>query len=115
AVRCLARQTRFGRPEPMATRAGSRNPKAARAFVEFLLTERGERVFMERGRFPVPPKSKVQGAPGSTAELAVQFTGGIRSYFDGEVANVYDDVVAAKRSEALRTRFRSDIRATWKK
>jgi len=102
-------------PEPMAILAGSRNPKAARAFVEFLLTERGQRVFMERGLFPVTPKYKVQGPPGSTAELAVQFTGGIRSYFDGDVANVYDDAVAAKRSEALKTRFRSDIEATWKK
>ena len=39
----------------------------------------------------------------------------LRSYFDGDVANVYDDAVAAKRSEALKTRFRSDIEATWKK
>src|SRR5262249_35006533 len=114
-IRFGAPKNAFGTPEPRGILAGSRNPKAARAFVEFLLTERGQKVFMERGLFPVTPKYKVQGAPGSTAELAVQFTGGIRSYFDGEVANVYDDVVAAKRSEALRTRFRSDIRATWKK
>src|SRR5438552_4183841 len=32
-----------------------------------------------------------------------------------DVANGYDDAVAAKRSEALKTRFRSDIEATWKK
>ena len=99
----------------MAILAGSRNPRAARAFVEFLLTERGQKVFMERGLFPVTPKYKVQGPPGSTAELAVQFTGGIRSYFDGDVANVYDEAVATKRSEALKTRFRSEIEATWKK
>ena len=97
----------------MAILAGARNPKAARAFIEFLLTERGQRVFMERGLFPITPKYKVQGPPGSTAELAVQFTGGIRSYFDGEVANVYDEAVAAKRSEALKTKFRSDIEARW--
>ena len=95
--------------------AMSRNPKAARAFVEFLLTERGQKVFMERGLFPVTPKYKVQGPPGSTAELAVQFTGGIRSYFDGDIANVYDEAVASKRSEGLKTKFRSDIEATWKK
>jgi hypothetical protein len=47
--------------------------------------------------------------------MAVQFTGGVRSYFDGEVANVYDEPVATKRSEALKTRFRSEIEATWKK
>ena len=55
----------------------------------------------------------MQGAPGSTAEMAVEFTGGVRSYFDGDVANVYDEDVAAKRSEAVKTRFRNDIEAKW--
>ncbi len=68
---------------------------------------------MERGLFPVTPRYKVQGAPGSTAELAVEFTGGVRSYFDGDVANVYDEATAAKRSEALKVKFRSDIEARW--
>jgi hypothetical protein len=45
----------------------------------------------------------------------VEFTGGVRSYFDRDVSNVYDEAVAAKRSEALKTKFRSDIEATWKK
>jgi hypothetical protein len=31
------------------------------------------------------------------------------------VSNVYDEAVAAKRSEVLKTKFRSDIEATWKK
>jgi ABC-type Fe3+ transport system substrate-binding protein len=114
-IRYVAPKNAFVTPEPMAILAGSRNPKAARAFIEFLLSERGQRVFMERGLFPITPKYKVQGPPGSTAELAVQFTGGVRSYFDGEVSNVYDEAVAAKRSEALKTRFRSDIEAVWKK
>jgi len=112
-IKFVAPKNAFVTPEPMAILAGARNPKAARAFIEFLLTERGQRVFMERGLFPITPKYKVQGAPGSTAELAVQFTGGVRSYFDQEVANVYDEDVAAKRSEALKTRFRSDIEAKW--
>jgi ABC-type Fe3+ transport system substrate-binding protein len=112
-LKFVAPKNAFVTPEPMAILAGARNPKAARAFIEFLLTERGQRVFMERGLFPLTPKYKVQGPPGSTAELAVQFTGGVRSYFDGEVANVYDEAVAAKRSEALKTRFRSDIEARW--
>jgi len=114
-IRYVAPKNAFVTPEPMAILAGSRNPKAARAFIEFLLSERGQQVFMERGLFPITPKYKVQGAPGSTAELAVQFTGGVRSYFDGEISNVYDEGVAAKRSEALKTRFRSDIEAVWKK
>ena len=112
-IKFVAPRYAFVTPEPMAILAGARNPKAARAFIEFLMTERGQKVFMERGLFPITPKFKVQGPPGSTAELAVEFTGGVRSYFDREVANVYDEVVAAKRSEALKTRFRSDIEAKW--
>jgi ABC-type Fe3+ transport system substrate-binding protein len=114
-LKFVAPKNAFVTPEPMAILAGARNPKAARAFIEFLLTERGQKVFMERGLFPITPKYKVQGAAGSTAEMAVEFTGGVRSYFDREVSNVYDESVAAKRSEALKTRFRSDIEATWKK
>ena len=114
-IRYVAPRNAFVTPEPMAVLAGARNPRAARAFIEFLLSERGQRVFMERGLFPITPKFKVQGAPGSPAEMAVQFTGGVRSYFDAEVANVYDEDVAARRSEALKTKFRSDIEAVWKK
>ncbi|HEY7520273.1 MAG TPA: extracellular solute-binding protein [Methylomirabilota bacterium] len=114
-IKFVAPKNAFVTPEPMAILAGARNPRAARAFIEFLLTERGQRVFMERGLFPITPKYKVQGSPGSTAEMAVEFTGGVRSYFDGDVSNVYDEAVANKRSEALKTRFRSDIEAVWKK
>jgi iron(III) transport system substrate-binding protein len=114
-IKFVAPKNAFVTPEPMAILAGARNPKAARAFVEFLLTERGQRIFMERGLFAITPRYKVQGAPGSTAEMAVEFTGGVRSYFDREVSNVYDEAVAVKRSEALKTKFRSDIEATWKK
>ena len=112
-IKFVAPRNAFVTPEPMAILAGARNPKAARAFVEFLLTERGQKVFMERELFPITPKFKVQGAPGSTAELAVEFTGGVRSYFDRDVSNVYDETVAAKRSDALKTRFRSDIEVKW--
>jgi ABC-type Fe3+ transport system substrate-binding protein len=114
-IKFVAPKNAFVTPEPMAILAGARNPKAARAFIEFLLTERGQRVFMERGLFPITPKYKVQGAPGSTAEMAVEFTGGVRSYFEREVSNVYDEGVAAKRSDGLKKKYRSDIEATWKK
>jgi ABC-type Fe3+ transport system substrate-binding protein len=114
-LKFVAPRNAFVTPEPMAILAGARNPRAARAFIEFLLSERGQKVFMERGLFPITPKYRVQGAPGSPAEMAVEFTGGVRSYFDREVANVYDETVAARRSEALKTKFRSDIEATWKK
>ena len=114
-LKFVAPKNAFVTPEPMAILAGARNPKAAKAFIEFLLTERGQKVFMERGLFPITPRYKVQGAPGSPAEMAVEFTGGVRSYFDREVSNVYDETVAAKRSEALKTKFRSDIEAVWRK
>ena len=64
-IKFVAPKNAFVTPEPMAILAGARNPKAARAFIEFLLTERGQRVFMERGLFPITPKYKVQGPPGS--------------------------------------------------
>ena len=114
-IKFVAPKNAFVTPEPMAILAGARNPRAARAFIEFLLSERGQKVFMERGLFPITPKYKVQGPPGSPAELAVEFTGGVRSYFDREVSNVYDEAAAQKRSEALKQKFRADIEATWKK
>ena len=114
-LKFVAPKNAFVTPEPMAILAGSRNPKAARAFIEFLLSERGQKVFMERGLFPITPKYKVQGPPGSPAELAVEFTGGVRSYFEREVSNVYDEDVAQKRSEALKQKFRTDIESTWRK
>jgi len=114
-LKFVAPKNAFVTPEPMAILAGARNPKAAKAFVEFLLTERGQKIFMERGLFPITPRYKVQGGPGSPAEMAVEFTGGVRSYFDRDVSNVYEEGVAARRSDALKTKFRSDIEAVWKK
>ncbi|MGH7276781.1 MAG: extracellular solute-binding protein [Candidatus Rokuibacteriota bacterium] len=114
-IKFVAPKNAFVTPEPMAILAGARNPRAARAFIEFLLSERGQKVFMERGLFPITPRYKVQGPPGSTAEMAVEFTGGVRSYFDREVSNVYDETVATKRSDALKAKFRSDIETVWKK
>ena len=114
-LKFVAPKNAFVTPEPMAILAGARNPKTARAFIEFLLSERGQKVFMERGLFPITPKYKVQGPPGSPAELAVEFTGGVRSYFEREVSNVYDEDVAQKRSDALKQKFRTDIESTWRK
>src|SRR6516164_2119850 len=108
-LKFVAPKNAFVTPEPMAILAGARNPKAARAFIEFLLSERGQRIFMERGLFPLTPKYKVQGPTGSTAEMAVEFTGGVRSYFERDVSNVYDEAVAQKRSDALKQKFRTDI------
>src|SRR2546422_5441019 len=96
-LKFVAPKNAFVTPEPMAILAGARNPKAARAFIEFLLSERGQKVFMERGLFPITPKYKVQGAPGSTAEMAVEFTGGGASLFRQDGAHPYHDARSAER------------------
>jgi iron(III) transport system substrate-binding protein len=98
-------------PEPMAVLKGAPHPKAAHAFVEFLLTEEGQKIFMERGLYAITPKYKVKGAPGSPAEKAVQFTAGIRSFYDIQVGNVYDDKIAGekKRMEEVNSYFRKEI------
>jgi len=108
-IRFVAPPTAWITPEPMAILAGARNPQAARAFVEFLLTERGQRIFMERGLFPLTPKYRVTGKPGSDAEKAVEFTGGMRSYFDREVNNIYEDDKAQARYNQVNEQFRKDI------
>jgi len=112
-VKFVAPKTAWITPEPISIIAGAKHPKAARAFIEFMLSERGQRVAMERGVFPITPKYRVQGAPGSTAEMAVEFTGGMRSYFDREVTNIYDDNVAQSRYEQLNAQFRKDIESVW--
>jgi iron(III) transport system substrate-binding protein len=112
-IKFVAPKTAWITPEPIAILAGAKHPRAARAFIEFMLSERGQRVAMERGVFPITPKYRVQGAPGSRAEMAVEFTGGLRSYFDVDVINIYDDDTAQKRYEAVNQRFRSDIESAW--
>ena len=68
---------------------------------------------MDRGLFAITPKYRVQGAAGSVAEKVVEFTGGVRSYFDGEVGNIYDDDVAQKRYAEVNEKYRKEIEAAW--
>jgi ABC-type Fe3+ transport system substrate-binding protein len=110
-IRFVAPKTAWITPEPIGILAGTKHPKAARAFIEFMLSERGQRVAMERGVFPITPKYRVQGKPGSQAEKAVEFTGGIRSYFDIEVTNIYDDDKAQARYQEVNAQFRKEIEA----
>ena len=112
-IKFVAPKTAWITPEPIAILAGAKHPRAARAFIEFMLSERGQRVAMERGVFPITPKYRVQGPPGSRAEMAVEFTGGLRSYFDVEVTNIYDDDIAQKRYEQVNSQFRKDIESVW--
>ncbi|MCC7484931.1 MAG: extracellular solute-binding protein [Burkholderiales bacterium] len=108
-IRYAAPRTAWVTCGPAAILRGARNPNAARAFVEFLLSERGQRIAMERGLFPIVPNHRIQGAPGSTAELAVQFHGGVRSFYDRDVVSVYDDELAQGRYEAINAKFRAEI------
>jgi ABC-type Fe3+ transport system substrate-binding protein len=111
-IKFVAPKTAWITPEPIAIPAGAKHPKAARAFIEFMLSERGQRVAMERGVFPITPKYRVQGAPGSTAEAAVEFTGGMRSYFDREVTNIYVDAVRKRAtSRSIRSSARTSSRS----
>jgi iron(III) transport system substrate-binding protein len=98
-------------PEPMAVLKGAPHPKAGHAFIEFLLSEEGQQLFAALGVYPITPKYKVQGPPGSGQEKAVEFTGGMRSFFDIPVGNVYDDKVAGdkKRMEDVNSYFRKEI------
>jgi len=112
-IRFVAPKNAFVTPEPFAILAGARHPKAARAFMEFLLSERGQRVFMERGLFPITPKYKVRGPPGSTAELAVELTGGIRSFFEAPVSKIDDEDIARQRYREVNEKFEKEIGSVW--
>ena len=108
-IKFVAPKTAWITPEPIAVLAGARHPKAAMMFIEYLLSERGQRVAMGRGVFPITPKYRVQGEPGSTAEMAVEFTGGMRSYFDREVTNIYEDDKAQARYSQVNEKFRKEV------
>jgi len=112
-LKFVAPRTAWITPEPISVLAGCKHPKAALAFIEYLLSERGQRVAMERGVFPITPKFRVKGEPGSRAEMAVEFTGGMRSYFDIDVMNIYDDDKAQARYEQVNEQFRKEIESVW--
>ena len=106
-IKFVAPSTAWITPEPIAVLAGAKHPKAALAFIEYLLSERGQKVAMERGVFSISPKFRVQGAPGSTAELAVQFYGGMRSYL---IAKSTTSMTTTRRKAATRRSTTSSAR-----
>ena len=55
----------------------------------------------------------MHGPPGSTAEMAVQLTGGLRSFFDPPVSNIYDDAIARERFHEVNDAFRKHIEVVW--
>jgi hypothetical protein len=45
--------------------------------------------------------------------MAVEFTGGVRSYFDIDVNNIYEDDKAQGRYEQVNEQFRKEIESVW--
>jgi iron(III) transport system substrate-binding protein len=95
----------FVTPEPLAVLAGARNPRAAREFIQFALSEEGQKTMMARGQYGISPKYKMEGPPGSPLARMAEFTG-IKSFFEKPVRNVYDDNVAQKRYSEVNEVFR---------
>ncbi len=108
-VRFIAPPGAYVTPEPISIIKNCKNPNAAKAFIEFLLTDEGQRLFIDRGLFPIVPELRVEGPPGSTAELAVTFYGGRRSYFEGVVENTYDNSLSQSREGEVNKYFRDNI------
>lgn len=98
----------FVTPEPLAVLAGARSPRAARAFIQFVLSEEGQRTMMARGQYGIMPKYRMEGPKGSPVERMAEFAG-IRSFFDRPLPNVYDDDVAQGRRTLLNDTFRKLI------
>ncbi len=95
----------FVTPEPLAILAGSRSPRAARAFIQYALSEDGQKVMMSRGQYGITPKHRMEGPAGSQLERMAQFAGA-RSFFDKPVRNIYDDDVAQGRYSLVNETFR---------
>lgn len=95
----------FVTPEPLAVLAGSRSPRAAREFIQFALSEEGQKTMMARGQYGISPKYKMEGPAGSPLARMAEFTG-IKSFFDRPVRNVYDDNVAQRRYSEVNELFR---------
>jgi ABC-type Fe3+ transport system substrate-binding protein len=108
-IKFIAPPGSYVTPEPIAIIKNCKNPNAAKAFIEYLLTEEGQRLFIDRGLFPIMPEYEVSGPPGSTAEKAVEFYGGRRTYFEGTVENTYDNALSASRESEVNKYFRDNI------
>jgi iron(III) transport system substrate-binding protein len=108
-IRYVAPRTAWITAGPAAVLAGARHPRAARAFIEFLLSDAGQEIAVRRGLFPIVRGRRIEGPPGSPAEAAVQFHGGVRSLYEAGIASVYDEVLAHRRYERVNSEFRSRI------
>ncbi|PZA05995.1 MULTISPECIES: ABC transporter substrate-binding protein [unclassified Meiothermus] len=61
-------------PTPIAVTSWSKNPEAAAGFLRFLLSPEGQRVFAERGYYPVMPDApRPGGAPEKVVSVRARF------------------------------------------
>lgn len=108
-IRFVFSKNSYVAPEVWGALAGAPHPRAAQAFIEFMLTDAGQRALTGIGLYSVVPDLKLQGPPGSVEEKAVEFMGGIRSIFDIDVQNVYDDRIARARYQEVNQEFHRRI------
>jgi iron(III) transport system substrate-binding protein len=98
----------FVAPEPLAVIAGTRNPRVARAFIQFVLSDPGQRAVVSGGEYGIMPGVRMEGPAGSPAARMAEFTG-IRSFFDRPVRNIYSDAVARPRYGMVNDTFQKLI------
>lgn len=108
-IRFVFASNSYVAPEVWGVLAGAPRRELAQEFIRFMVSEAGQRALMGIGLYSIVPGLKMQGAPGSIEEKAVEFMGGIRSIFDRPVSNVYDDDIARKRYQQVNQDFRKRI------
>jgi iron(III) transport system substrate-binding protein len=95
-------------PEPIGILKGAKNPKAAKAFLEFLLAPEGQKVLTETGCFPIIKTYRAAGPPGSLVELSADLYG-MRSFYDQPLQNVTDELLSRKRYQEVNRKFKEEI------
>ena len=108
-IRFVFARNSYVAPEAWGVLAGAPHPQLAQEFIRFMLSEAGQRSLMGIGLYSIVPGYRLQGAPGSVEEKAVEFMGGVRSIFEREITNVYDDAIARGRYQEVNQEFRKRI------
>jgi len=95
-------------PEPIGIVKNAKNPKAAKAFVQFLLSAEGQKALAETGCFPIIRTFRVAGPDGSLLELAADLYG-LRSFYNVPLYNVTDVMLSKKRYQDVNQKFKEEI------
>lgn len=112
-VRFVAFENVFISSQPMSLLKNAKQPKAARELLKFTLSARGQEIFSAIGHFPISPKLRLKGPPGSITELFVKYTGA-RSFYDKKIGNVYDTELAKKRYTEVNRTWHKEVFENWK-